>query len=388
MTARTSSLLRGGDPAPGDPAAVRRLVLQLRDAVDRIGDATALIRAVGADGTVWTGAAASAFTARRTQLLTRLNTAHSAYDGAADALQRWLTSLQHAQAEAAAIVAKAHALPPADGHPSPALAALQHARDRLEARARAEARACAHDVEAATDAVGQFAHGFWQHVSDELTKDLLAANHVLEKASALLGMAALLTCWIPFAGQVFATAALATSALLVVSDALLFAGGHKSGKELLVDAGGLALGGAGGAAKGAFAAAKQASVFTAAAGQAERVAAQAERAGARGILTNAAGDADLFAALAGAARADSSAGVAFRSAVFDTVHPIRSAQGGIIDASVTRPLVDLAQHYRPMTLLEQWRPSDVTQLVSGAVVTADTGNTVREFRQQILSGQP
>ncbi|GAA1539358.1 hypothetical protein GCM10009827_068290 [Dactylosporangium maewongense] len=375
MTARTSTLLRGGDPAPGDPAAVRRLVLQLRDAVDRIGDATALIRAVGADGTVWTGAAASAFTTRRTQLLTRLNTAYSAYDGAADALQRWLTSLQHAQAEAAAIVAKAHALPPADGHPSPALAALQHARDRLEARARAEARACAHDVEAATDAVGQFAHGFWQHVSDELTKDLLAANHVLEKASALLGMAALLTCWIPFAGQVFATAALATSALLVVSDALLFAGGHKSGKELLVDAGGLALGGAGGAAKGAFAAAKEASLFTAAAKEAS-------------VLRHAADDAELLGALAGAARANSAAGVAFRSAVFDTVHPIRSAQGSIIDASVTRPLFDLAQHYRPMTLLEQWRPSDVTQLVSGAVVTADTGNTVREFRQQILSGQP
>ncbi|MEV0570026.1 hypothetical protein [Dactylosporangium sp. NPDC050588] len=375
MTARTSSLLRGGDPAPGDPAAVRRLVRQLRDAVDRIGDATALIRAVGSDGTVWTGAAASAFTARRTQLLTRLNTAHAAYDGAADALQRWLTSLQHAQAEAAAIVAKAHALPPSDGHPSPALAALQHARDRLEARARAEARACAHDVEAATDAVGQFAHGFWQHVSDELTKDLLAANHVLEKASALLGMAALLTCWIPFAGEVFATAALATSALLVVSDALLFAGGHKSGKELLVDAGGLALGGAGGAAKGAFAAAKQASVFTAAAKQAS-------------VLRHAADDAELLGALAGAARANSSAGVAFRSAVFDTVHPIRSAQGSIIDASVTRPLFDLAQHYRPMTLLEQWRPSDVTQLVSGTVVTVDAGNTVREFRQQILSGQP
>ncbi|MEV4135170.1 hypothetical protein AB0J72_23725 [Dactylosporangium sp. NPDC049742] len=375
MTARTSGLLRGGDPAPGDPAAVRRLVLQLRDAVDRIGDATALIRAVGADGTVWTGAAASAFTARRTQLLTRLNTAHSAYDGAADALQRWLTGLQHAQAEAAAIVAKAHALPPADGHPSPALAALQHARDRLEARARAEARACAHDVEAATDAVGQFAHGFWQHVSDELTKDLLAANHVLEKASALLGMAALLTCWIPFAGEVFATAALATSALLVVSDALLFAGGHKSGKELLVDAGGLALGGAGGAAKGAFAAAKEASVFTAAAKEAS-------------VMRHAADDAELLGALAGAARANSSAGLAFRSAVFDAVHPIRSAQGGIIDASVTRPLIDLAQHYRPMTLLEQWRPSNVTQLVSGAVVTVDAGNTVREFRQQILSGQP
>ncbi|MFF5233303.1 hypothetical protein [Dactylosporangium sp. NPDC000521] len=41
-----------------------------------------------------------------------------------------------------------------------------------------------------------------------------------------------------------------------------------------------------------------------------------------------------------------------------------------------------------MTLLEQWRPSTVTQWGTGAVVTADAGDTVREFRQQILGGRP
>ena len=276
MNPRTTPLLPGGDPVPGDPAAVRRLVRQLRSTVDSVADATARLSAVGTDASTWTGRAADAFTHKRTELVRRLHTAHAAYESAAGVLDGWVRRLEQAQAEAASIVSRARVAaqqaPP--GVPAP-LPALQKQRDALEARARRDAEACSHGLYEAIRDLAPFQHTGWQR----FTEQVLAACQVLHEVNKWLGMSMLVLQFVPVVGEVGDLALLATGALMLGADLYLLHEHKATVGDVVGDGFNLGLGVLGGAGRAMYRTAREAEQFGVAARGAGRFAGELDRAG-------------------------------------------------------------------------------------------------------------
>lgn len=195
---RVSPYLRGGDPAPGEPGEVRRVLLGLRRTVEAVEAANQVLQAVGVDAQLWTGPAADQFATKRGELQQRLAAADQAYSDAGNALERWLHQLEDAQAEAARIVAQAAAVmrqQPPDPNaafaltPSvpPALQAVQRRYDMLTVRASGDARCCAQALRAAAGSVGKYADSWWENVTHLLTE----ASDLLQEVTPWLGLAAM-----------------------------------------------------------------------------------------------------------------------------------------------------------------------------------------------------
>jgi hypothetical protein len=386
MTMRTTALLHGGDPAPGDPAAVRRLANTLRGVVHEVDRAAALVRA--GHQTWWTGRGATAFAGGHDELLRQLRTARTAYGTAADALASWVVKLEAAQAEAVAIVVRAKAAARAAGVPSgavplapipPALIALQRARDTLATRARRDAQVCARVVEDASRQVGHFQHTLGQNI----VAALVDASHVLRTASEILSVATLALALVPVVGQAVGTLALATSAALLVVDAGLAVSGHGSWKTVAADGLGVGLGAAGRAGAHIFTSAKAAKQFAASATEARHTATglarampatQARVAAGHGSVAEvrllaaaqhtARADAAELSALARQARAETTLGAGLRDIVDDPAGLAALRQAG---------LVHDAAAYRALPRLEQWLPSGAKEWTAISVVAADTG---------------
>jgi hypothetical protein len=262
--ARVSPYLTGGDPAPGDPAQVRRVICQLRQAVEAVQDALDVLRAVGVDVGLWTGPAADAFAAKRGDLQARLATADTAYTDAANALDRWARGLDDAQCEAAWIVAQAEAImrqqppdPNAAFNPFPTVPApvlgLQRQHDRLAQRARADAQRCACELDAAAALVGRYERSLWEQVSGLLAD----ASELLHAVTPWLSLAAL---FIPALGPVV----LGLDVLTLAIDVVLLADGKQTWGDVAWDAVGVGLGVVGGAGETMSSSARAATRFDAA----------------------------------------------------------------------------------------------------------------------------
>jgi uncharacterized protein YukE len=382
VAARTTYLLHGGDPAPGDPAAARRMVGRLRSAVDSVADAANLIRGIGTDRDMWTGTGADAFAHKLNELLRRLSTAQAAYESAADALSRWTSRLEAAQHEAASIVSRAQAAAHAaaaqtGGHlvgRPPALVALQHARDTLERRARADARTCAHALEAASQQVGHFHHSLRQQMDQNwhgFLDDLDVVSKVLHHVSEALAVITLVTAFIPVvnaATPVLELLTLASTVAMTAADVTLAASGRRQWTVVAEDGVGLALGGAGKVAGRIFKQAKAAEQFGASAKEARGLAtgfgrelrqAEVRWVTGQGSLDEAAlmgklrgtarADAAELRSLAREAQSESGLGAALRQVAQDPA--------GFAEAAEAKAVKDAAQYFK-LPGLAQWFPSD------------------------------
>lgn len=251
---RTSPLLRGGDPVPGDGEQITAVVRRLREIGETAGDTATLLGHIG-----WTGKAADAFAVRRHELLERLQTAQSAYTGAADVLRGWLGRLQELQAEATRIAAEAERLRQSAQAENPATvfatigaagppgsAALQQRHDDVARRARVEAQRCAEQLAAAVSQVRRFQHSTWEHI----TSELLTASDVLGKISLALTILAVVTIPFPPAAAAFGIASKVAGGLKLGIDVVLAADGKKSWTTIGVDAIGFGLGVGGKGASG------------------------------------------------------------------------------------------------------------------------------------------
>ena len=373
MNPRATPLLPGGDPVPGDPAAVRRLVRQLRSTVDSVADATTRLRAVGSDASMWTGRAADAFTHKRTELLRRLNTTHAAYESAADVLDGWVRRLELAQSEAASIVSRAQAVAqqaqlsqtavPLVGVPAPLLA-LQKARDALEARARRDAGACASGLNEAIRDLAPFQHTGWQHV----TEHVLAASHVLHEVNKWLGVAVLALQFVPVVGEVGDLALLATGALMLGADLYLVHERKATWGDVAGDTVGLALGGAGKAGAVMFRTAREAEQFAVAARGAGRFARELDGAALPAAAAVVGRDAADAARLARNVRAQTGLGPSIAAAARELVPGAARREADTL-AAVARD----ASGYGPVPGLLRWSPALRAPAAGGAaMVAADT----------------
>jgi hypothetical protein len=414
---RTTSLLRGGDPAPGDVGAVRHVVTQLHATVDRLMTTNSLLRSVGSDRALWTGSAANAFARKRDELVGRLNSARQAYESAADGLETWTRRLERAQTEAAAIVAQARQLARASGYPStggtvvakpPALIVLQREHDAIASRTRRDAEVCAHTL----DAVLQQAHadhnlgeqlgeflaavghtvqegGAWLGKEiDKLAPILMVTRDVLEFVSAAASIAALATLVVfPPAAPFLGTLALATASAVLVIDATLALGGKQSWSKAATDGVFLAAGGGGAVARTIFKGAKAASQLEMAASGAHRVAAamggEARTAAfvwlnGHGALQSVAGRAWVnslsrtgvasraaarFTEGAARARADRGVGAAVKAFVDESVNPVAAAH----EAKVAERLLGRSERYGTLPALQRWLPSNLPEATSGGL---------------------
>lgn len=88
----------GGNPAPGDPDAVRAIAARLRDLADGVGVQSRLLQSVGSDSeSIWVGPAASAFRPHLDKLPDQLGKLTTSYGQAADALDAYWPALADAQ---------------------------------------------------------------------------------------------------------------------------------------------------------------------------------------------------------------------------------------------------------------------------------------------------
>jgi hypothetical protein len=273
----------GGDPVPGDPDQVRVLAGGFHSFADDVDTQNALLKALRSDSTgVWEGPAADAFRPHLEDLPPKLDKLVSSYREAGDALSVYAPRLASAQAEAVAALQKATealtrlgraqaeksaqdaanrtaaaAAPP--GHPAATVAqpdygaavsqaqadlnAAHRAKDGAVDDARAAARHCIDALKQATnDGIKNKHHHWWDTVVDVVThptKLLKVISQVANTLSAICGILALVTCWIPGVGEAFAAAALVTGAIGLVADALLAATGSGGWGAVGLDAVGL-----------------------------------------------------------------------------------------------------------------------------------------------------
>ncbi|GEM_PF-6013914 len=423
---RTTYLLRGGDPAPGDPGAVRGVVGQLRSTVESVASAATLLRSVGNDSAVWTGPAAYAFVRKRDELLRRLDTAHGAYESAAGALQRWLQRLEAAQDEAHTIVVRAQQVArntqyspsalPAVPVP-PALLALQRSRDALATRSRHEAEVCASELDVAVREVGHFQHSVWQNAAEllatggkvlhdvggqvvnevgtgigqlehwagrEFDKIAPGLSDALQTASALLSVAALASLAIPVIGEaaapILGTLALATAGALLAVDAVRAVRGKQDWWTVAGDALGVVP--IGGVAGKVLNGARTARQFQSAARTAERLSATtgsqasvAARAWLKGnadaatwkALTAVSTTASKDALLLRDAARDAWGGVGVGGALKAVAHDLRHPLQATVDAWNAETTL---RAYREVPLLEMWVPGHARELSAAATWAA------------------
>jgi len=275
--------LADSDPLPGDPDQVEALAAEFDRLGDDIGANNPTLRRVQ-DQQDWTGEAATAFTGRVGDLPDKLDQVQKRFSSFAGALKayapvlrasqatarRALQQAREAQAAASAAQADLNGLTvvrPADAPPEPR--ARTDARSQAAARCRgqmiaanddlarsrrmlAEAvgdhreaeRKAASSITAAADDDLQNPHKPWWKKAAEAARQVLqVVSKVAGALSAVFGVLALLTCWIPVVGQVFGALALATGVVALVSNTVLMAYGDKSLGDVGMDVLGVIPGG-------------------------------------------------------------------------------------------------------------------------------------------------
>ncbi|WP_433046466.1 putative T7SS-secreted protein [Dactylosporangium sp. CS-033363] len=406
---RTTTVLRGGDPAPGDGWAVQAVVRQLRDTVTAVQSASAVLAGIGTDRDVWTGPAADAFAPRKEDLSRRLATAGRAYGRAADALERWSRRLSELQTEAAEVAAQARrahdehqaeqarlaacspgpppVVPPG---PPPAVAALQRRHDAIAADAARDRKACADEIDAAAAELGGSGGGF-----AELIKGVLVHGPaILHAIRDVLGFAALICSVVPFLmplAPIVDSLYLGFALLALVVDVVALETGHGSGNDVKDSAIALGLGVFGKlgtvAAHGARTAGKLEAAGEAAANSAKlggKVApilsnlGMAEKAAETSIKAGVAADrATAYGEKAAELAKDTTKTGVLTGAAREVLHPIAAGR----EAKAVQDLVKESTAYGRLPLLERWVPDGhrVPALVGLVPEAADKLKTVTEI---------
>jgi hypothetical protein len=297
----------GGNPVPGDPGQVRGLASRFDQIADEVGVQVSRLRRVAEDmggAGVWAGPAAEACRPHLDKLPGLLDKVVVSYRKAGDALAGYAPKLSAAQdkavhalrmatealsEQASAQTAVRHKLTSSNGSgtdagPSPAgmlLSTLiatdpgvQAAGDKLQKAhdlaseaagdCKNAASTCADGIHSASDAgiqnpgffqsIGNDIDGGFEHawdfavdafhyVKDHWVDIVKTISSIAGKLSAVFGVLALATFWIPGVGEVFDAAALATGGVALAGDSLLAATGHGSWSQVAMD--GVCVAGAG-----------------------------------------------------------------------------------------------------------------------------------------------
>jgi hypothetical protein len=299
----------GGNPVPGDPGQVRGLASRFDQIADEVGVQVSRLRRVAEDmggAGVWAGPAAEACRPHLDKLPGLLDKVVVSYRKAGGALAGYAPKLSAAQGkavhalrmatealseQASAQTAARHKLTSSNGSgkdadPPPAgmlLATLvaadpgvQAAGDKLQKahdlaseaagdRDRA-ASTCSDGIHSASDAgiqnpgffqsigndiAGGFEHAWdfavdaFHYVKDHWVDIVKAISDIASKLSAVFGVLALATFWIPGVGEVFGAAALITGGVALAADTTLAATGHGQWSRVGMDAVAVAAGGMG-----------------------------------------------------------------------------------------------------------------------------------------------
>ncbi len=272
----------GHDPAPGDPTAYARLSRDLADTAEAAESAYRHLArlATGVDETIWRGSAADVFAEELAELPPQLEKLQRSYALAAEAMATYGRVLEDLQYQAVAALgrleqasaeetagrrARDQALAAAAADPlalvPPETSALDRvvddAGDRVritrteleriaEDRRAAESRAVA-GLQAASDAGiandawherALAAVGSWVDDHADILEELSGALQVVSGIAGVLS-------FIPVLAPVFAPIALASGAAALGIDAALVATGNGDWKSIAIDAGLMALPGAG-----------------------------------------------------------------------------------------------------------------------------------------------
>ncbi|MDI1460642.1 hypothetical protein QEZ54_06675 [Catellatospora sp. KI3] len=386
---RVSAYLHGGDPAPGDVAQIGAVIGVLRTTTDEVGDALAVLDAIGHDVALWTGRSADAFRTTVGELRPRLVAAQLAYEGAADALHGWLRRLQHSQDDAVRVAAAAddagaqlpqeQAVMHALGTTAPGLVPLQHRRDVIAQQATRDARECADRLAESIAAVKKYEHSMWHHLVDHIAE----LKEIIQKIEPWLAGATLIALAIPVVGEVIGPVlAAVTIGVAIVSEicsVVLLIDGRETLGEFATDTFWNAITLAAPGAKVISGSARAASALNAGSKAARGGAVEATRiagampadSAAARTFTQAAGtdahNAREFAKNAAAADADKHVPQATRKAVDDLLHPRQAhAEQKHLDE-----VIDHAQRYDKLPTIDRWLPpGDETRVLVGDGVTA------------------
>lgn len=280
--------LSGSDPVPGDVYEVTQLSGQLKRIAQTISEqADKLKRLTTAD--YWDSEASRTFDSTSQKVAGDLDKVYRRYEAAYEAVNGYIAPLENEQAATLNLLGRAQELETArreaqarldadagqnwtkpDGSriPYPArhhddrhtvdsygaqLQALQKQMNDSVDRIRQAAQDAASRVTDAADHDG-LKDSFWdkfEHVMSEIgdavIKDLKQLSAVLEKISSVVGILAVILCWVPGLGELLAGLTLALAAISLAVDAVLAATGNGSWGKVLMD-GVMVL--AGGVAKG------------------------------------------------------------------------------------------------------------------------------------------
>ncbi|WP_433205805.1 putative T7SS-secreted protein [Dactylosporangium sp. CS-047395] len=408
---RTTTVLRGGDPAPGDGWAVQEVIRQLRDTVTAVQSASAVLTGIGTDRDVWTGPAAEAFAPRKEDLSRRLATAGRAYGRAADALDHWwrrLSDLQTEAAEVAALARRAHdehqaeqarlaacspgpppVVPPG---PPPAVVALQRRHDAIAADAARDRKACEAEIDAAAAELGgSGGRGFFEMLKGALVE----GAEILHTIREVLGVVALIATFFPVIAPFVDTLYLAVAAISLVVDLTLVATGDGDWGTVGESALSVVLGGVGKLGTVARTGAQNAGKLEFAADAAKNSARFGEKAAPILLALGMTDKAAVTAAKAGLAAERSAdyattaihvAGDTTRTgvvagAVRETLHPIQAGR----EAKAVQDLIKESSGYGRLPKLEQWVPAGHRAPAIGGMLAegADKGYEVYQDYKKV-----
>lgn len=265
------SPLAGSDPVPGDADELAALALRYRRTADAITSAATALDKIHDSGTAWEGESGTEFAAKTRETADAIRKAYDRYDGTAEALSTYATSLGEVQDEADALLRQAKAA-------QDDLEAAERARDGAEpdqrsshdtrvddARSRVDSlvnrvdslrdrwdsagNTAASRIEDITENDG-LKDGFW----DDVDGVVAAITDVMGKLSALFGVLALICAVVPglqpFAA-LFGALALITGLISLAGNLYLKGRGDASWGDVLWDLAGVLSFGAGRAFTGA-----------------------------------------------------------------------------------------------------------------------------------------
>ena len=280
--------LAGSDPVPGDVYEVTQLSGQLRQIAQTISEQADKLKKL-TTSEYWDSEASRKFDGTSQKAASDLDKVYRRYEAAYEAVNGYISPLETEQAGTLSLLQQAQALESAhrqaqarltqdaaqkwtkpDGTVIPfppqhlddesavagygaQLSALQAQMNEAVGRIQSAAQQAANRVSSAADHDG-LKDSFWDkvgHVASEIGHAIITvlkvASDILSKISSIVGVLALILCWVPGLGEFLAGLSLVLAAVSLVVDTVLFATGNGSWGKVLMDgimivAGGVAKG--------------------------------------------------------------------------------------------------------------------------------------------------
>jgi hypothetical protein len=396
---RISALLPGGDPAPGDGDEITRVITQLRGVVDTVEAARKMLNTLGQQGSAWTGPGADAVAARRGDLLQRLNSAHDAYDSAANALATWLRQLQLSQSDAAGLVVRtneyarqATATQPINPFgPTltpvpPELVRLRQEHKNIADIAERNARQCAQALHDAIRQVDPYRRSGWDHFLEHLVQ-ASRILHDVDNVLSAVSLTLMLVSVVPIVGEIAFVAVIGFGAATLVVDAVLAANHRQKWSEVGMDALDLGLAGAGGVGEKIARRTLEADQLAAGARGATEVAARQSSAfswllhhgdtALAGTVGAAAGATWITAGRLAAKSDELRRGAAIGSGLGETASTLRAPGAAVNDFNELNQLIQQSEGFAKLPRLQRWVPSTVKGQVGAGLHVGDAINDAK-----------